>query len=138
MDTLRPIIPDGGSHKGTGHCAKTGCPNTTREGKPYCPLHIEEGWYIQDILAELDRREAEIERLKNGGTIDRDGHLVREALILLRLSSYTSKNLARRLDVPHEAAERLIHLLVRWKFANKGATERGDVTICLEVKEDEV
>jgi len=129
-EVFRFIQPDGGGHKGTSVCRHEGCTKTTREAKPYCSEHIENGWYIQRVLAELERAEEEEAILASGeGRIPRTGFYYRETLLLLRSKDFTGKGLARRLDICHPAALRLIVLLTEDGLARSSMTSRGDMTV---------
>ncbi len=129
-DIIRLIVPNSGQHKGSSHCSHPSCSKTTREAKPFCSAHIENAPYVQKILAELQRRadeETVLERAR--GKIPTDGFFYRETLLLLRTKDFTVKGLARRLDLSHEAAARLIVLMAADKLAIKSSTSRGDLTI---------
>jgi hypothetical protein len=129
-DVFRLIRPDGGQHKGTSSCKHQSCSKTTREAKPYCSDHIESSCYVQKILDELKRRDAEEAILnKERGKLPKDGFFYRETLLLLRSKDFTVKGLARRLDLSHAAAARLIRLMDRDGLARKNQTSRGELTI---------
>jgi len=81
-------------------------------------------------MAELTRRGAEEEILeRDRGRIPTDGFFYRETLLLLRGRDYTVKGLARKLDLSHKAAARLIVLVAGDSLATKSTTSRGDLTI---------
>lgn len=127
---LRPVRPEGStSRPGAAKCQLDACGQSTREGKPYCSQHIENGTYVQGILKELELRETEADLLDRGKSIDDDGHLVRESLLLLEQGGYTAARLARLLDITHAAAETLIRFMAKKKLAKMGRTERGATTI---------
>lgn len=129
-EIFRSVLPEGGQHKGTSPCNASGCMRSTREGKPFCSDHIENAPYVRQILGILTAR-AEEERVLElkRGRIPKTGFFYRECLLLLRSKDFTTKGLARRLDLSHHAAERLIKLIARDGLARKGETSRGDVTI---------
>ena len=133
FDVFRAVIPDGGQHKGTSNCRFQGCPKTTREGKPFCSTHIESAPYIKVILSKLADSKVE-EKLLDSPDEDRPFNLdtsffVRETLLLLRTKDFTSKGLARRLDITHNAARLLISLMHNNRLARMRKTSRGDLTI---------
>lgn len=133
FDIFRPVLPDGGQHKGTSNCRAPGCPKTTREGKPYCSKHIESAPYIKVILGKLADRKAEEKLLdepddENPLNLNKS-FFVRETLLLLRTKDFTSKGLARRLDITHDASKRLISLMHSAGIARMRKTSRGDLTI---------
>jgi len=80
-------------------------------------------------LKELELRDAEAKLLKRGRFIESEGHLVREALLLLQQNSYTAARLARLLDIEHDSAETLITMMDKKGLARAGRTERGSTTI---------
>jgi hypothetical protein len=133
FDVFRPVLPDGGQHKGTSNCQFPTCPKNTREGKPFCSLHIEHAPYIKVILGKLaDRKEEEklLDEPDEQQPLDLDkSFFVRETLLLLRTKDFTSKGLARRLDITHNASKRLISLMDEDGLARKTKTSRGDLTI---------
>jgi predicted HTH transcriptional regulator len=103
---------------------------STREGKPFCSVHIENAPYVQRILGILRERNKEEEKLnKTRGRIPKDGFFYRETLLLLRTKDFTAKGLARRLDISHHAAKRLIALVANDGLAKRSQTSRGDLTI---------
>jgi hypothetical protein len=133
FDVFRAVLPDGGQHKGTSNCRYPECPKSTREGKPFCSKHIENAPYIQVILGKLaDRKEEELllDEPDEENPLDLDkSFFVRETLLLLRTKDFTSKGLARRLDITHNAAKLLISLMHNNRLARMRKTSRGDLTI---------
>jgi len=59
--------------------------NSTREGKPYCPEHIELHPYVGEVLDQLAAIDAEEHRIKRLGIagVDLQGVLAKEAMIKL-------------------------------------------------------
>jgi len=134
---FRALLPESGQHKGSCSCASDGCGKSTREGKPFCSLHIEQADYIQAILSELACREKEEAVLnKKRGFIPQDGFFVREGLLLLRTRDFTVKAFSRRLDISHHAAERLISMLVKWGHAKRKKAGRGGATVSCSGERD--
>lgn len=128
--TLRIVLPDSTpSRPGASYCQIDGCEASTRENKPFCSDHVERAPYVQRILMELELRDMEARNLNAGKPIDINGHLIREAILLLQQSSYTAARLARLLDIEHVAAENLIAIMDEKKIARKGRTERGSTTV---------
>ena len=129
-EIFRSVLPEGGQHKGTSPCQASGCMRSTREGKPYCSDHIENAPYVKSILGILAARNEEERVLElKRGKIPQNGFFYRETLLLLRTKDFTTKGLARRLDISHHAAARLINLIARDGLARKGETSRGDLTL---------
>jgi len=130
FETFKPIIPEGGHHKGTSVCQESGCSRTTREGKPFCSDHIESSPYVQEILGVLAERNIEARILEQGvGRIDKEGYFYKETLLLLRSKNYTARGLARRLDLTFKAARRLIILITSDGLARCKETSKGDLYI---------
>lgn len=130
FEALRYLVPQGGSHKGTSPCQLHGCKRSTREAKPYCSEHIENTPYVKRLLEILAGRDKEEVVLTKGrGTIPKDGFFYRETLLLLRAKDFTAKALSRRLDISHDAANRLIVLMAGDGLAKVGKTARGDLTL---------
>ena len=130
FNVFRPVLPEGGQHKGTSSCQGADCPKSTREGKPFCSKHITQARYVRKILGELAQREKEVVVLeKRRGRIDPGGFFYRETLFLLRINDFTAKGLSRSLDLSHHATERLISMMAADKLAKKARTSRGDLTI---------
>lgn len=127
---LRPLLPDAGTHKGTRNCESVGCSKSTREGKPFCSKHIEQGAYIRSVIARLAEAAKEEAILESGrGKVQLDGFYVREALLLLRTKDFTVKSFSRRLDISHKATDTLIRLLVKEGLAKRKKSTRGGDTI---------
>lgn len=130
FEFLRPILPEGGQHKGTSPCKARACDRSTREGKPFCSEHIESAPYVAKILQILeDRAEEERILLSQDGGIPKKGFFYTETLLLLRSKNFTAKGLSRRLDINHDAAKRLIVLMGRDGLVKVAHTSRGDLTI---------
>ena len=130
LDTIRAILPEGGSHKGTSSCQNRSCKKSTREGKPFCSGHVEDAPYVRAILDILKNSAKEAATLRKGkGRINKQGYFYRETLLLLRSRDFTAKGLSRRLDLSHKAAERLIWLMAKDKLVKAGETSRGEKTI---------
>ena len=130
IEYLRPILPQGGSHKGTSPCKAKGCTRSTREGKPFCSNHIESAPYVAHILGILKGRDEEAQILEHeDGGIKKSGFFYKETLLLLRSKNFTAKGLSRRLDISHHAAERLIVLMANDGLCRRSETQRGDTTI---------
>ena len=130
FEFLRPVLPEGGQHKGTSPCKAKPCTRSTREGKPFCSEHIENAPYVAHILEILAGRAQEETILREGvDEIPKDGFFYKETLLLLRSKNFTGKGLSRRLDICHAAAKRLIVLMARDGLAKVDTTSRGDLTI---------
>ena len=109
-------------------CQFPDCGATTREGKPYCSNHIENCAYIQSVLAEIERRNAESKTLDSGRWITTNAHLIREALILLEHGSFSAARLGRMLDVTERAADTLIRMMSRRGLVTITKGDNGIIT----------
>lgn len=63
-------------------CIADHCVFATREGKPYCPDHVEEHWYVQGILKKIANMNRAEERIAEFGirVVDPRGALAGEIL----------------------------------------------------------
>lgn len=109
----------------TDRCHKPGCNASTREGKPFCSDHIENCDYIKKVLAEIDRRDNESRVLDSGRWVAQNGHLVREALLLLDGGTFTAARLGRMLDISEKAADTLIRMMARKGYVRIGFSDTG-------------
>ena len=85
-------------------CAVRGCGGPTREGKPYCPAHVEQSPYVQRVLDRLARFEFERERVRQRGRrgVDLRGETAQELLRELRVNGPRSPaGLAKALGIDH-------------------------------------
>jgi hypothetical protein len=110
-------------------CNHTTCKRATREGKPYCSEHVEFSPYVRRIIEELELRDQEAALLNAGKRISRDGHLVRETLLMLEQGSYTSAKLSRLMDISHSSTETLIRVMDEMGLASMSKTDRGALVI---------
>ena len=110
-------------------CRADDCSKATREGKPYCSEHVEHSPYVRRIIEELALRDQEADDLSAGKTISRDGHLVRETLLMLEQGSYTSAKLSRLMDISHSSTETLIRVMDEMGLAVMSKTDRGALVI---------
>ena len=76
-------------------CDAVVCDRSTREGKPYCSEHVAGHPYVQELLAQIDGAEGELERVRVGGAsrVDPNGLMARE--LLLQLSLYGRQSIPR-------------------------------------------
>lgn len=111
----------------TRGCEALGCSRATREGKPYCPRHLELNPYVGNVLAGIEAMVEEAEEVRRRGARAKNarGPLGRELLVKLRDAggSATLDRLARNLNV--EA--RVVRLLL-WALQREGelTLSRGD------------
>lgn len=127
---FRTMLPAGANGRTSNpRCDAEECERTTREGKPYCSDHVELSPYVRGVMEELALRDEEARALAAERPISRDGHLVRETLLMLEQGSYTSAKLSRLMDIPHDSTETLIRVMAREGLAKMSKTDRGALVI---------
>jgi len=107
---------------------------TTREGKPFCPNHVECHSYVQSILHILAEREAETNRVRTKGSVavDPSGLTAQELVLHLSLhGSRTVERLSREFQLESRVIEEYVDALrVRGKVI-LGRTTRGSTVVRL-------
>ena len=119
-------FPTQGRHE-LRRCEAVGCDRSTREGKPYCSEHVAGHPYVQELLAQIDGAEGELERVRVGGAsrVDPDGLMARE--LLLQLSLYGRQSiprLARDLNVDVGIVRSYVDALVSSGWIVRGKNGR--------------
>lgn len=115
-------------------CAHPGCRQKTREGKPYCPEHIENLTQVKEILAQLEGKRAEEEVANLGGwkSINRDGITTHEILQMLDLHGpRTMERLARDLKLTEVQISSYIKALKSWNLVTTRRTARGSTIVSI-------
>lgn len=118
----------------TRFCDHLGCVQTTREGKPYCPDHVEQHPYVQAILSTLAEREAEEEKVRVRGSkaVNPIGLTARELVLHLSLhGARTVERLSRELQLDAKVLEGYVAALVRQGIVALGRTNRGSTVVRL-------
>jgi len=118
----------------TRFCRSSGCVQTTREGKPFCPDHVEHHPYVQEILGTLAEREAEEERVRTTGApaVDPTGLTARELVLHLSLhGARTLERLARELQLDPAVVDGYVDALVERGLIALGRTNRGSTVVRL-------
>lgn len=130
-------MPSRAMEKGSGTtrlCRSPNCVQTTREGKPFCPDHVEHHPYVQEILGTLAEREAEEERVRTGGApaVDPRGLTARELVLHLSLhGARTIERLSRELQLDTAIVEGYVNALVERGSIALGRTNRGSTVVQL-------
>lgn len=122
----------------TRTCDVRGCVQTTREGKPYCPDHVEQHPYVQNILSILAEREAEEEKVRQRGAraVDPQGLTARELVLHLSLhGARTVERLSRELQLDSKVLDGYVGALVRRGVVALGRTNRGSTVVRLAGQE---
>jgi hypothetical protein len=131
------------THHALRRCELAGCSLTVREGKPFCPDHVEENPYPGAIMATLARRVKELELAEQDELeLHLEGHhsqLIAEAIHWLTIDEVTSKvitvcRLARDMRLTTPQAKGIANCLVREGLGFKGRSGRGTETIALIMK----
>lgn len=122
--------------KGCGAPKEDGsvCNAQTREGKPFCPDHIEHQSYVQNLVALLADKDSEEELVKKKGhkAVSPSSLTVQEILQDLRVhGQLTLPKLALDVGIEREAMEGYVDFLVRAKMVVKDDLLRGEPFIRL-------
>lgn len=115
---------------GNRGCQAPRCYAATRDGKPFCPKHVELHPYARGIMAVLERRKVE-KTLAAKNKLLLNSQLVREAVHLLGRSSLTLERVAREMYLSHGEAGGVFNCLFRHGVATEGKSKRGKVTAAL-------
>lgn len=115
-------------------CKISGCLNSTREGKPFCPDHVERHDYVQGILEILARREAEEERVRHKGASAVDPHGLTAQELILHLSQHGSRTverLSREFQLESQVMRDYVDALLERGLLQIGRTARGSTIVRL-------
>ena len=131
MNTPRVIeIPDLAPERRVPRprCALADCDQPTHEKKPFCTDHVELHPYAVKVLAEIQARSAEQQRVKARGwrAVDLTGSTARDLLLELRLrGKRTSPRLARDMVLPVSVVKAYVTAFARKGWVVIGETARG-------------
>ena len=118
----------------TRSCESRGCSNTTREGKPFCPDHVENHDYVRTILKALQEREAETARVRQHGpcAVDTEGLTAKELVLHLSLhGSRTVERLSREFQLESNVMFNYVSALRSEGRVVLGRTTRGSTVVRL-------
>lgn len=118
----------------TRACLNDGCYQTTREGKPYCPDHVEDHHYVQEILGVLREREAEEDRVRKRGpsAVNPEGLTAQELVLHLSLhGSRTVERLSREFQLEARVMHNYVDALMQQGLVVLGRTTRGSTVVRL-------
>ena len=131
----RTVEPTSSSMSSTTRtCENRGCENTTREGKPFCPSHVENHEYVRTILMALAEREAETVRVRENGpaAVNTSGLTAQELLLHLSLhGSRTVERLSREFQLESEVMFNYVTALRTEGSVVLGRTTRGSTVVRL-------
>ncbi len=116
----------------TVRCEAPRCSQRTRDGKPYCPEHVELLPYVQELQAALAEQQAEQRRVASRGAraVDPDGLTARELLLQLDLyGDRTVERLARDLQLDVDLVHAYAKALARHGRVSLSQTRRGHVSL---------
>jgi len=115
-------------------CSHPKCDKTTREGKPFCPLHVEDHRYVQHVLAALEARAAEVALIQRQGAraVRVTGPTAREVLSFLKFTGRASvERIAHERKLPTEVVMAVVQVLDKLELVTTGRTRRGSLTVRL-------
>jgi hypothetical protein len=127
------------------HCeAITGsvtCGKATREGKAYCPDHVEHNPYVAALLAQWSKKEDDDEVAKKNGavsgqkrryTVNLDGITAQDLVAHLRTHGpRTEERLCRELHIDLFTLRGYIGAMRRKRMVALGHTKRGSTVVKL-------
>lgn len=130
LDVLAPIK----GRTQTRHCDVPHCTETTRDGKPFCPDHVDQHPYVRDLLDRLAERDDQDEKVSKRGhrAVDMDSITVREILLHLELhGARTLERLVRELNLDEAVLNPYLRALAKRGLVTFGKTRRGSTLLRL-------
>ena len=123
------------------YCRESHCGEFTREGKPFGPAHVESNAYVKRLLATLDTKDKEVERVKKNPRRARTSHRVAKEILvqLQQIKAESEKSVGAcnvaglRRVVREEPAvlDAYLGALAREGTVVFGCSKRGDQTVRL-------
>jgi hypothetical protein len=116
------------------HCEAKGCKCSTREGKPYCPEHVNEHQYVSNLLELVNKKAKEEKRvLEKGYKAIKPGSLTITEVMshLNQIGTITVHGLSRFLVIDYLVLEQYVIYLEKAKKVHVGTTSRGSKTVRL-------
>lgn len=108
------------------------CGQPTREGKPYCPEHVDRQPYVAELLAELASQEEELAMvaMRGADAVDPSGLTARELLQLVRLHGpRTVQRLGRELNIKPVLISCYVRALAQVGMVELGLSKRGKTVV---------
>jgi hypothetical protein len=129
-------FPSSSSRSPVTHCEVRSCGLYTREGKPFCPDHVDMNSYAMRVLRSIERRSAEDLAVSLGKTPVSKCNIngITARAILQNLSENgprTKIRLCRDLAVDISVVEGYAKALIKRKLVVAGKTGRGIATLVL-------
>lgn len=120
----------------TKYCDVEGCNAATREGKPYCPDHIEMSPYVRGVVGALLQREREDEAVLRAAHPERvcnfDGITVQGIIQQLAVHGTRSRErLCRELSMDRELLDKYAEALIKRRLVIGGRSDRRRETLTL-------
>lgn len=117
-------------------CDVAGCFSATREGKPYCPEHVEEADYVKAIVERLKAQEREIKKVFKRGhrAVDINGPIVPEIIGYLRANGSKTRQRMERECLAGQLAGigcEYIRAMRRAKLITTAISRRGLTVVTL-------
>lgn len=122
---------------GVRYCECSGCFAFTKGGKPRCSAHVDDMPYVQQLLATIADREAELAEIEAMGkrgwqAVRPAGTVLADVLAHLRANGpRTLERLARETSLPPVVVEACATWLRRQRLGRIGHTKRGSTTLRL-------
>lgn len=116
----------------TVRCAAEGCAERTRDGKPFCPAHVELHPYVRTLQETLRAQQDEQERVARRGprAVDPDGLTAKELLLQLWLyGDRTVERLCRDLQLESGLVQSYAKALERHGRVTLHRTQRGLISL---------
>lgn len=115
-------------------CEQPGCLQSTREGKPYCPDHVEMHPYVQTILARIAERDEQDEKVaaKGSRAVVLESVTVQEVLQHLAFhGARTEERLVLELNLDTKTLSGYLGALSHRGYVSFGKTKRGSTLVKL-------
>lgn len=117
-------------------CGFTGCSHGTREGKPFCPEHVELNEHAKKVLAHISARELEDAKVVDAKTKIKDYNVrgITARSIVQHLAEHgtrTKERLCRELGLERPVLDAYSEALIKRGLIHLGKTGRGSETLAL-------
>jgi hypothetical protein len=126
-------------------CVEPGCEKKTREGKPYCPDHVDKSLYVQDLFSQMAAHKDEKDKARLGQQdlrqhleLHPDSMPIKEMLLALKLRGpQTTHSLSRELQLEQEVIMAYVDYLVSEGKVITHPGKRPDTTFVRLVAEQQ-
>jgi predicted transcriptional regulator len=136
MRIIERILDQPSSMVNNRICEAEGCLDSTRDGKPYCPDHVEMNPHAKRVAQEIARRKKEDDQVREGelSVSEFNIHGITARSILQHLREHgtrTKERLCRELNLEREVLDGYAQALIMKGLIHPGRTNRGSVTLSL-------